>query len=103
MTEITLENLKELQSQGKTLVVDYKANWCQPCKILTPKLEAIEKDYPNVNFVAIDIDKCRNEVMELGIRSIPTVIFYKGSDIVERTHGVNDQHVYKRILDTING
>jgi thiol-disulfide isomerase/thioredoxin len=45
MKEITTQELKELQSQGKKMLVDIKAVWCGPCKELIPRLEIIEKDF----------------------------------------------------------
>jgi thioredoxin 1 len=56
MENITSEQLKQLQSNGDAILVDYFAKWCGPCKSLMPRLSALQSDYPNVKFVSIDVD-----------------------------------------------
>jgi thioredoxin 1 len=53
MENVTTERFKELQLDGNKLVVDFWAKWCGPCKTLIPRLEQMEKDYPNVKFIKI--------------------------------------------------
>ena len=101
MREITIDELKGLQTQGKKLLVDVKAKWCIPCKQLIPRLENMQKDYNDVEFVTIDVDDNQEGCMELGIRSVPTVIVYKGEELINRSQGAQPDRFYKDILDNL--
>ena len=101
MENVTAEQVKELQSQGKKILVDYWAPWCGPCKSLIPRLENLEKEYPNVTFVKINVDENMDYSLDLGIRTVPTVIIYNGETVVNRSTGANQDIVYTKILDNL--
>jgi thioredoxin 1 len=101
MREITINELKELQLQGKNILVDVKAKWCMPCRQLIPLLENIEKSYNNVEFVTIDVDDNQEGCIELGIRSVPTVMIYKNGELIDRSSGANPDTFYKKILNDL--
>jgi thioredoxin 1 len=101
MENITGEKLIELQKDGNKILVDFWAKWCGPCKSLIPRLESIEKEYENVKFVKIDVDENSDFASNMGIRSIPTVMFYRGQDLINRTSGLQTEIFYKSILDTL--
>jgi thioredoxin len=101
MREITLKELKDLQSNNEKIIVDFKAKWCGPCKVLIPRLEKIEKDYPSVNFVMIDIDSDMESILDMGIRSVPTVLVMDGETLIERINGLQSEEIYKQVLEKI--
>jgi thioredoxin 1 len=101
MREITTQELKELQSQGKKILVDLKARWCGPCRTLIPRLDEISTQYNDVEFVAVDVDDNREGCVELGIRSVPTVMIFNGEKLVDRSSGVNESSYYKDILNNL--
>ena len=101
MTEVLAEQVKELQSKGEKVLVQYTASWCGPCKALTPRLSNISNSYPNVTFLKVDVDKNMNEAVSLEIRSVPTVIIYEGNEVVNRSTGVQPDSFYKEILDNL--
>ena len=89
MENVTAEQVGELTTQGNKVLVDFWAKWCGPCKTLIPRLENIEKDYPNVKFVKVDVDENMDIAMDMGIRSVPTVVIYDGTKIVDKSTGAN--------------
>jgi thioredoxin len=101
MENVTTERLKQLQLEGKKILVDLWAPWCGPCKTLIPRLESFENEYQDVNFVKLNVDENRDYAVELGVRSVPTVIIYDGNNIVNRSTGVNSNEFYKEILDKL--
>ena len=101
MENVTAEQVKELQSQGKKILVDYWAKWCGPCRTLIPRLESFENEYPNIQFVKVDVDSEQQFAMSLGIRSVPTVMIFDGNNLVDRSSGVNDESYYKNILNNL--
>jgi thioredoxin 1 len=98
MQLVTSEELDQIKLSGQPVLVDYFATWCGPCKALIPMLERIEPDFPNVKFVKLNVDENRDHSVQMGIRSVPTVIFYNNNDEVSRSSGVNSDSFYKNIL-----
>lgn len=101
MREITITEFKELQAEGKRILVDLKARWCMPCKQLIPRLSAMSNDYENIEFVAIDVDDNQEGCVELGIRSVPTVLIFDGEKLIDRSTGVQPEKYYKDILNKL--
>jgi thioredoxin len=88
MTFIDQAQLRErLVPGGKTIVADFTADWCPPCKAIAPELDILETRYTDVEFVKIDADANAELVNELGILGIPTVIRFSGGEEVARTTG----------------
>jgi thioredoxin len=101
MENVTSDKVKELQSQGNKVLVDYWAKWCGPCKSLIPRLEILESQYPNVTFVKVDVDENMDSALDMGIRSVPTVIVYDGEKLVNRSQGAQPEGFYKDILNNL--
>ena len=101
MTEVTGEQLEQLKKDGKNILLDLHGLWCGPCKSLMPKLELLEEQYKNVVFVKIDVDENMELAQNLLIRSVPTVIIYKGEEILNRSQGAQPDSFYKDILNSL--
>lgn len=101
MQLVTSEELEQIKLSGQPVLVDYFATWCGPCKALIPMLERIESDYPNVKFVKLNVDENRDHSMEMSIRSVPTVMFFKNNNEINRSSGLNSESFYKDILKTL--
>jgi thioredoxin len=101
MENVTTERFKELQLEGNKLVVDFWAKWCGPCKTLIPRLEQMEKDYPDVKFIKIDVDENMDTSLDMGIRSVPTVMIFEGNKLVDRSQGVQSDSHYKEVLNKL--
>jgi len=65
-------------SSGKLIVVDFHAQWCGPCKMIAPKIEAMSKnDFPDVVFYKVDVDDNEEVAQEQDISAMPTFLFFK--------------------------
>lgn len=101
MTNATQAQIENLQSQGQNVLIDFYATWCVPCSQLMPRLSNLEQNYTNVKFVKVDIDEEPEYAASMGVMSVPTILVYKGSELVNRSIGANVDSVYKKILDTL--
>lgn len=88
---ITLDSadtLKEsIETSAKLLLLDFYADWCGPCKRLTPKLEELETEYTNTLFYKINVDELDDLTEEYSIKCMPTIIFIKNGNIIDRIEG----------------
>ncbi|HPG43123.1 MAG TPA: thioredoxin [Acholeplasmataceae bacterium] len=81
------QNYQDVIGQQGLVVVQYFATWCGPCKMLKPVLEQISTEMTDAKFYRVDIDLFRNQAIEAGIRSVPTVVLYKDGEEVDRQSG----------------
>lgn len=101
MENVTGEVVEQLLTQDKVVLVDYFAEWCGPCKMLMPRLNLLQSEYPDAKFVSVDVDKNTDHAMKMGIRSVPTVLIYKNGELVDRSSGANPDAFYKKILNNL--
>lgn len=77
-----------LLQKDKLLVVDFYATWCGPCKKLSPTLDEVSEELgEQVNIVKVDVDESEDLAMDYGIRSVPTVLFFKNGQQVDKFVG----------------
>jgi thioredoxin 1 len=101
--ELTDNNFKEqvLEKDGVT-VVDFWAEWCGPCRMIGPHIEEMAKDYEGRALIAkVNVDHNPEISMKYGIRSIPTVLYLKNGEIVDKQVGATSKQVLAGKLDAI--
>lgn len=90
--KITSENFKKevLESQEPVLV-DFYADWCGPCKMLSPVVDEVAQENEDVKVVKINVDEAQDLAIEYKVMSIPTLVVIKNSREVARSVGVVDK------------
>ena len=99
MKIVNREEFDAIVKEGYTLV-DFFANWCGPCKMLAPVLEEVSADYPNVDFIKVDVDEESNLAAEYNVMSIPTLFLVKDGKVVAKTGGMQPAASIKKFLDS---
>ena len=82
---------KEVLEESKTVLVDFYADWCGPCKMISPIIDAVAKEIDNTKFVKINVDEAQELAMEYNIMSIPTLLLIKEGKEVNRVVGLVDK------------
>lgn len=100
MKQINQEELEEAIVNGVS-VVDFYADWCGPCKMLANTLNQVEQSSPQASFYKVDIDANMELAANLGIKNIPTVIFFKDGIEKRRLLGNNSTSSYENIINEI--
>jgi thioredoxin 1 len=86
--EANAETIKEQVGSGAPVVIDFWAEWCGPCKRLTPVLDEVASSIgAAVKFLKVNVDNEQEVAAEYQVMSIPTLIFIKGGEELERTVG----------------
>ena len=91
------DHLAELVEEHDIVLVDYYADWCGPCKMLEPTVEEIAAE-TDTAVLKVDIDELQDVARDAGVRSVPTLQFYKSGEEAERVIGVQDK---SNLLDII--
>jgi thioredoxin 1 len=90
--EISSSELKQKIDNGEKLIVDFHASWCGPCKILKPIYEKVANEMKTQNsevqLYTMDVDKNRDLVVSLGVRSVPTIKSFNNGEVVTTKVGV---------------
>ena len=90
--EITDANIKELIASGKPVVVDFWAEWCGPCRMVGPIVEELAKEYEGqVTIGKMNVDENTETPNEYGIRNIPTILFFKNGEVVDKQIGATQK------------
>lgn len=87
MKQITNENFKSSTIANKMVIIKLGAPWCSPCHALQPILEAVDKENKDITVFDVDVDEEIELTEELEIRSVPTLLFYKDGNLIERISG----------------
>ena len=87
--KVTEENFNAIIGTDKPVMIDFGATWCGPCKALAPRIEEIEKEYEGRAVVGTaDVDECSDLAAQFRIRNVPTVLFFKGGQPVDKSVGL---------------
>ncbi|MDR7131142.1 thioredoxin 1 [Algoriphagus sp. 4150] len=98
--EITDANFEEIIKSEQPILVDFWAEWCGPCKMIGPLVEELAGDYDGKAVVGkVDVDANPAVAQAFGIRSIPTLLFFKGGEIVDKQVGAVPKSVLSQKLD----
>ena len=85
---ITKENYESLKAGNLPLVVDFWATWCGPCRLVAPIISELAKEYDGKIVVGkCDVEENEDLAAEFGIRNIPTILFFKNGEVVDKLIG----------------
>jgi thioredoxin 1 len=98
ITDATFEEV--VLNSDKPGVVDFWAAWCGPCRMVGPIIDELATEYEGKAVVGkVDVDNHQQFAAKYGVRNIPTVLVFKGGEIVNRQVGVAPKNVYAEAID----
>jgi len=91
---------QEVVNSDKPVFVDFWATWCGPCKIISPIVEELAKEYEGkVDFVKVDVDQNRELASKYNIFSIPTLAIFRNGQVVAQTAGAASKESIRTYID----
>lgn len=102
ITKITDENFEEeVLKSDKIVAVDFYADWCGPCKMMSPIVEQLAIEIPDIVVGKLNVDDNQESSIKYEISSIPTMIIFKQGEIARTLVGVRDVEELKQIIEKI--
>jgi thioredoxin 1 len=101
LTDLTFNSFIESKKE-QLMVVDFWAEWCGPCKALSPVLQELSTEYEDkVMFVKLEFDQCADLSEYYKIKALPTIVFLKNGKEIERMTGFKTKSVLKEKIDSL--
>jgi len=100
--QVTSENFEGLKNGSQPLVIDFWATWCGPCRMVGPVISELAEEYDGKIVVGkCDVEENDELAMEFGIRNIPTILFFKNGEVVDRIVGAQSKQNIKAKFDSL--
>ena len=98
--QITDATLNEVLATDKLVVIDFWAEWCRPCKMVGPIIDQLSEEYKDRVVVGkIDVDNNDEATSKYGIRNIPTVLFIKNGEVVDKVVGAGAKTLFTEKME----
>ena len=97
--ELTTENFQEFVKNNNVVLVDFWAEWCAPCLMITPVIEELEREMDGVKFVKLNVDENPEIASMFGIMSIPTLMIFRRGEVVDMVVGVVAKDTLKERIE----
>ena len=99
---ITNENYEALMASGQPIVIDFWAEWCGPCRMVGPIIDELAAEYEGKVVIGkCDVDSCDDIVAQYKVRNIPTVVFIKGGEVVDKVVGATSKDTLKAKVEAL--
>jgi thioredoxin 1 len=100
--QVTDANFEELVNSGKPMVLDFWAEWCGPCRMVAPIIDELATEYEGrVTIGKMDVDENNDVVAQFGVRNIPTVLFFKDGQVVDKQVGAAPKATFVAKIDAL--
>ena len=99
--EITDGNITEVLKSNKITVLDFWAPWCGPCRMLGPIIEELATSNADIAIGKLNVDENSESASRYGVRGIPTIIFFKDGEIVDKIVGVKSKAEFQAKIDSL--
>lgn len=103
-TVLTPENAQELINQELPVVLDFGATWCGPCKKVSSIMDELSEEFAGkIAVLKADVDDCEDLAIEYKVRNVPTILFIKNGEVVDKQAGAAAKNVFVEKINALLG
>ena len=100
MVDVTRANFEaEVINSDKPVLLDFFADWCGPCRVIAPAIEAISNERSDIKVGKVNVDNEQQLAMTFAIESIPTLILVKNGEVAGKLVGLNSKTIVESFID----
>ncbi len=97
--KVTMDNFNEVKNSDKTVLLDFYADWCGPCRMVGPIIDEIAEENPDILVGKINVDEQQELASAFSVMSIPTLVVMRGGEIVTKSMGAKPKAQILSMLD----
>lgn len=97
--KVTSENFEQVKRSEKTVLLDFYADWCMPCRRLAPLIDQIAEEYPEYLICKVNVDDEPALASQFGVSSIPTLVVMRGGEVISQSAGARPKHQILALLE----
>ena len=99
ITKVTSENFEQIKTSDKTVLLDFYADWCGPCRMVGPLVEQLAEEHPEYLICKVNVDDEPALAAQFGIVSIPTLVVLRDGEVVKQSSGAKPKHLILAMLE----
>lgn len=97
--KVTNENFEQVKNSDKTVLLDFYADWCGPCRMVSPIIDEIAEETPDVLVGKINVDEQQQLAQDFSVMSIPTLVVMRNGEVVSKSMGAKPKAQILSMLD----
>lgn len=97
--KVTKENFDDVKKSDKTVLLDFYADWCGPCRMVGPIVDEIAEECPDILVGKINVDEQQELASAYGVMSIPTLVVLKNGEVVAKSMGAKPKAAIMALID----
>ena len=97
--KVTKENFNDVKNSDKTVLLDFYADWCGPCRMVGPIVDEIAQECPDILVGKVNVDEEQELASAFGVMSIPTLVVMRNGEVVNKSMGAKPKAAIMALID----
>ena len=99
VVKVNKDNFNEIKNSEKTVLLDFYADWCGPCRMVSPIVDEIAEEHPEYLICKVNVDQEGELAAQFGVASIPTLVVMKNGQVVTKSSGARPKAQILKLLE----
>ena len=99
VVKVNQDNFQEIRNSDKTVLIDFYADWCGPCRMVSPLVDEIAEEHPEYLICKVNVDQEGELAAQFGVASIPTLVVMKNGQVVTKSSGARPKAQILKLLE----